>query len=88
MDIRKDGSLDFSDEILENLEIVIISAHLFNRLAAEDQTKRLITAIENPFSRILAHPTGRLINKRAEMEFDMDKVVDACVANNVLLEGQ
>ncbi|MEK7085693.1 MAG: PHP domain-containing protein, partial [Patescibacteria group bacterium] len=86
VDILKDGSLDFSDEILKNLDIVIVSAHMFNRLPADEQTKRLIVAIENQYSMILAHPTGRLINKRAEMLFDMEKVIEACVQNNVALE--
>ncbi len=86
VDILKDGSLDFSDEVLKGLDVVIISAHMHNRLPADEQTARLIKAIENPYSMIMAHPTGRLINKRAEMEFDMEKVINACVANNVALE--
>ncbi len=86
VDILKNGELDFSDEILKELDVVIISAHMFNRLSYEEQTKRLLTAIENPYPMILAHPTGRLINKRAEMEFDMEKVIEACVQNKVALE--
>lgn len=86
VDILKDGSLDFSDEVLKQLDVVIISAHMFNRLDADEQTKRLIAAIENKYSMIMAHPTGRLINKRAEMEFDMEKVLDACKANKVAVE--
>lgn len=86
VDIRKDGSLDFPDEILRELDVVIISAHLYTRLPEREQTARLIAAIENPHSRILAHPTGRLINQRAEMIFDMEKVIEACVQNNVALE--
>lgn len=86
VDILKDGSLDFTDAVLKELDVVIISAHMFNRLPAREQTQRLIAAIENPYSGILGHPTGRLINKRAEMEFDMEKVIDACVKNDVILE--
>lgn len=86
VDILKDGSLDFGPEVLKELDIVIISAHMYNRLPAEQQTERIIAAIENPYSMILAHPTGRLINKRAEMEFDMEKVIDACVKNKVAIE--
>ena len=86
VDILKDGSLDFEDSVLNELDIVVISAHLHNRLPADDQTKRLIRAIENPYSMILGHPTGRILNKRAEMQFDMEKVIDACVANKVALE--
>ncbi len=86
VDILKDGRLDFGDDVLKELDVVIISAHMFNRLPAEEQTKRIIAAIENPYSMILAHPTGRLINKRAEMEFDMEKIIEACVQNKVALE--
>jgi len=86
VDILKDGSLDFDNEILKKLDFVIISAHMYGRLPAEEQTKRLIAAIENPYSRILGHPTGRLINRRAPQEFDMTKIIDACVKNNVCLE--
>lgn len=86
VDILKDGSLDFSDEILKELDVVVISAHMYNRLPADEQTKRLIAALENPYVTVMAHPTGRLINQRAEMEFDMKKVMDACVKNNVALE--
>ena len=86
VDILKDGSLDFSDDILKELDLCVISAHIHQNLPAEKQTKRLIRAIENPYSRILGHPTGRLLNKRKEMEFDMKKVIAACVENNVYLE--
>lgn len=86
VDILKDGSLDFEDEVLKKLEMVIISAHLHGRLPEKEQTARLIRAIENPYVRVLGHPSGRLINKRAPMEFDMEKIIDACVANKVALE--
>ncbi|MBI4232756.1 DNA polymerase/3'-5' exonuclease PolX, partial [Candidatus Peregrinibacteria bacterium] len=86
VDILKDGSLDFEDTILKELDIVVISAHMFNRLGRDEQTKRLIRALENPYVKILGHPTGRLINKRPEMDFDMGKVIDACVQNGVAIE--
>ncbi len=86
VDILKDGSLDFSDDILKELDVVIISAHMYARLDDKDQTARLIAAIENPYSTIMGHPTGRLINKRPEMNFNMEKIIDACVENGVALE--
>lgn len=86
VDILKDGGLDFEDEILRELDIVVASAHLYQKLPAEDQTKRIIAAVENPYVKILGHPTGRMINKRAEMIFDLEKVIDACVKNKVALE--
>ena len=86
VDILKDGSLDFENEVLQQLDIVVISAHLYHTLEPAEQTKRMIAAIENPYSMILGHPTGRLINRRSGMEFDMEKVITACVDNNVVLE--
>lgn len=86
VDILKDGRLDFKDEVLKELDIVIISAHLYGRLPDKDQTKRIIAAVENPNAKILGHPSGRLLNKRAPMEFDMEKVINACIANKVALE--
>ncbi len=86
VDILKDGELDFDDTILKNLDIVVASAHLHARLDEQDQTKRLLKALKNPYVRILGHPTGRLINKRPEMNFDMEKIIDACVDNKVVLE--
>ena len=86
VDILKDGGLDFEDEILQELDIVVASAHLFQKMPGEDQTKRIIAAVENPYVKILGHPTGRIINRRAEMDFDMKKVIDACVVNKVALE--
>ena len=86
VDILKDGSLDFADDVLEKLDVVIIAAHMYNRLDEKEQTARLIAAIENPHSNILAHPTGRIINRRAEIKINMEKIIDACIANNVALE--
>jgi len=86
VDIMKDGSLDFSDEVLKELDIVVISAHMYSRLPKDAQTKRMIAAIENPYSKILGHPSGRLINKRGPMDLDMPKIIDACKANQVAIE--
>lgn len=86
VDILKDGGLDFDDEVLKGLDIVIIAAHLYQRLGEKEQTKRLIEAIENPYSTMMAHPSGRLINKRPMMEYDVEKVIEACASNGVALE--
>lgn len=86
VDILKDGSLDFGDDVLKQLDIVVISAHMYGTLPYDQQTERLLNAIENPYAKILGHPTGRLINKRAPMEFDMEKVIEACVQNHVAIE--
>ncbi|MDX9971146.1 MAG: DNA polymerase/3'-5' exonuclease PolX [Candidatus Gracilibacteria bacterium] len=87
VDIRKDGSLDFSDEILSKLDFAIASVHMrYKELNRETQTKRVISAISNPFVKILAHPTGRKINERPEIDMDMEAIVKACVDNDVALE--
>ncbi|MBU1151628.1 DNA polymerase/3'-5' exonuclease PolX [Patescibacteria group bacterium] len=86
VDILKDGSLDFEEEVLKELDMVVISAHFFRDLDSEQQTKRLIAAIENPYAKILGHPTARLINKRGPMNFEMEKIIEACVQNKVLIE--
>ena len=86
VDILKDGSLDFNDDVLKKLDIVVIAAHLFGQLPEKQQMKRLIAAIENPYSKILAHPSGRMINRRPPMKMDMIKIIDACKANNVAME--
>ncbi len=86
VDILKNGDLDFTDEVLKQLDIVVISAHLYHKLPQKQQTERLIAAIENPYSNILAHPSGRLINKRVPMEFDMERIIKACVENKVAIE--
>lgn len=86
VDILKDGSLDFADEILKELDVVVASAHMHGRLPYDEQTKRLIRALESGYVNILGHPMGRLINKRAEMEFDLEKVIKVAVSNGVALE--
>lgn len=86
VDILKDGSLDFSDDVLKQLDIVIASAHIHTRLGEEEQTKRIIAAIENPYVKILGHPTGRMINQRGPMKLNMEKIFDACKANKVAVE--
>jgi len=85
-DILSDGSLDYSDEILKNFEIVIASIHSNLKMEMDQATKRLIRAIENPFTRILGHPTGRLLLSREGYPIDHYKIIDACAANNVAIE--
>lgn len=84
-DILADGSLDYSDDILAGFDIVIASVHSVLNMDEEKATRRLITAIENPYTRILGHPTGRLLLARRGYPVDY-KVIDACAANNVVIE--
>lgn len=85
-DIRADGSLDYEDDILKTFEIVIISIHSGLEMKKADATKRIVKAIENPYTHLLGHPTGRLLLQRKGYELDYEKVFDACAANHVAIE--
>ena len=85
-DIRGDGCLDYDDEILDTFDLVIASVHSKLDMGEDEATKRLITAIERPHTAILGHPTGRLLLARKGYPLDIEKVLDACVANSVAVE--
>lgn len=85
-DILYDGSLDYSDDILKTFDFVVASVHSILRMDEEKATSRLITAIENPYTTILGHPSGRLLLSRKGYPIDYVKVIDACAANNVVIE--
>lgn len=85
-DILGDGSLDYEEEILKGFDFVVASVHSNLRMDEEKATKRLIKAIENPYTTILGHPTGRLLLARKGYPIDHKKVIDACAANEVVIE--
>ena len=85
-DILSDGSLDYDDDVLNTFDLVIASVHSNLKMDEAKATKRLVTAIENPFTRILGHPTGRLLLARKGYPIDYKKVIDACAANDVVIE--
>lgn len=85
-DILIDGSLDYPEEILKSFDFIVASVHSTLRMDKEKATKRLITAVENPYTSILGHPTGRLLLAREGYPIDHEKVIDACAANNVVIE--
>jgi DNA polymerase (family 10) len=85
-DILNDGSLDYPDEILQRFDFIVASVHSNLKMDKEKATTRLIKAVENPYTTILGHPTGRLLLSRKGYEFDYQKVIDACAANNVIIE--
>ncbi len=85
-DILYDGALDYPDEILAGFDFVIASVHTVLKMNEEKATSRLITAIENKYTTILGHPTGRLLLSRAGYPIDHKKVIDACAANKVAIE--
>ncbi|MET3115299.1 DNA polymerase (family 10) [Pedobacter sp. CG_S7] len=85
-DILNDGSLDYPEEILKSFDFVVASIHSNLRMDEEKATARLIKAIENPYTTILGHPTGRLLLSRKGYPIDYAKVIDACAANQVVIE--
>ena len=85
-DILYNGSLDYSDEVLQTFDFVVASVHSILKMTEEKATQRLITAIENPFTTILGHPTGRMLLTRSGYPIDHKKVIDACAANKVVIE--
>jgi DNA polymerase (family 10) len=85
-DILNDGSLDYQKEVLASFDLVIASVHSNLKMPQEKAMNRLITAIENPYTSILGHPTGRLLLSRSGYPIDHEKIIDACVANQVVIE--
>ncbi|HEY8347173.1 MAG TPA: PHP domain-containing protein [Symbiobacteriaceae bacterium] len=86
VDIRKDGSLDFPDEVLAELDVVVASIHSHMGLDAEAQTERLLKAIYHPHVDIIGHPTGRVLGRRDPYPFDVDRVLAACRETGTALE--
>lgn len=85
-DILNNGDLDYPDEVLAELDVVIASIHSNLKMDIDKATNRLIRAIENPFTSILGHPTGRILLSRKGYPVDFKKIIDACSANNVAIE--
>lgn len=85
-DILSDGSLDYPNEILKTFDFVVASVHSNLKMSKEKATERLLRAIENPYTTILGHPTGRLLLAREGYPIDHKKIIDACAANHVSIE--
>lgn len=85
-DILPEGNLDYKDEILEKFDFIIASVHSSFNLSEEDMTNRIIKAIENKYTTILGHPTGRLLLTREPYKVDMIRVINAASENNVAIE--
>ena len=86
VDILADGSLDLSDSVLEQMDLVIASVHSHFDQSAEEMTARLLKAVENPNVSLIGHPTGRLLLERAGYALDMEAVIDAAVEHGVCIE--
>jgi DNA polymerase (family 10) len=86
VDILEDGSLDLSDDILSEMDIVVISVHSKFNMSRAEMTKRITRAMRHPRVHILAHPTGRLINRREPYPVDVEKLVEVAGDYGVMLE--
>lgn len=85
-DILNDGSLDYPDDVLAGFDLVIASIHSNLKMPEEKAMMRLLNAIENPYTSILGHMTGRLLLSRNGYPVDHAKIIDACAANAVVIE--
>ncbi len=85
-DILNDGSLDYPPEVLSSFDFIIASIHSVLNMDIERATSRVIKAIENPYTSIIGHPTGRLLLARPGYPLDFEKIIDACAANDVSIE--
>jgi DNA polymerase (family X) len=85
-DILNDGSLDYTNSILSTFDLVIVSVHSNLKMSEEKAMMRLLNAIENPYTTILGHMTGRLLLSRKGYPVDHKKIIDACAANHVAIE--
>ena len=85
-DILDGGALDYPDEVLKELDYTIVSVHSKFTLSEEEQTERVVKAIQNPYANIYAHPTTRLIGSRDPIEIDLEAVMEAAAATGTAIE--
>lgn len=86
VDILRDGSLDLPDEVLSDLDLVLVSVHAHLEMDRTAMTDRVIRALENPHVHILAHPTGRILNRREPHAMDVEEVLKAAATLGVAVE--
>jgi DNA polymerase (family 10) len=86
VDILKDGSLDMPDDVLAGLDLVLVSVHSFMNMPLVEMTDRVIRALEHPLVDILAHPTGRILNRREPFALDVEAVLQAATSLDVAVE--
>ena len=85
-DILPDGRLDYPDEVLKGLDLVVASVHTRFKMPAREMTARLVKAMQNPHVDILGHPTGRLLGSRESYEVDIEELIDGARTTNTALE--
>ena len=86
VDIKPDGSLDYSEEILKDLDMVVASVHSNFKMEEDEMTNRIIKALSNPYVCALGHPTGRLIGERHPYKLDINKIIDTAKKHGKALE--
>ncbi|HEU5455587.1 MAG TPA: PHP domain-containing protein, partial [Nocardioides sp.] len=86
LEIRSDGSLDYPDELLASFDVVVASIHTGRSQPTEQLTRRALAAIENPHVDIIAHPTGRIVNRREPVSYDWPQVFEAAARTGTRLE--
>ena len=86
VDVLKDGRLDFPDDLLAELDVVVASIHQSFNLPEAENTARFVAAAQNPFVHMLGHPTGRLLLEREPYKVDMRAVIDVCAETGTWIE--
>jgi DNA polymerase (family X) len=86
VDILRDGTLDYEDDVLATLDFVVASVHTSFGLGEEEMTERIVRAINNPYVRTIGHPTGRILNRREPYEVDVSRLIREAAATNTALE--
>jgi DNA polymerase (family 10) len=86
VDLLRDGKLDFPDDLLAELEVVVVSIHQSFNLSEAENTKRLVGAAENPYVHMLGHLTGRLLLEREPYKINHQAVIDACAETGTWIE--
>jgi len=85
-DILQDGNLDYTNDFLKNFDFVVASVHSRFNMEEGEMTKRIIKAVESPYTNLLGHPTGRLLLSRDAYKVKMKNVIDACASNKTAIE--
>lgn len=86
VDIKPDGELDYTDEVLKKLDMVVVSVHSNFKMNGDKMTERITTALSNPYVAALGHPTGRLIGERNPYDLDIDEVINTALKHGKALE--
>ena len=86
VDILKDGALDYEDDLLAELDFVVASIHTSFNVGEEAMTERIVRAMNNPYVRTIAHPTGRILNRREPYAVEVARLIEEAAATNTALE--